>query len=171
MAEERSRWRLGLVVAALVIVVDQVTKWVILAVVMQPPRIVEVTEFFNLVLVWNRGISFGLADGGTGAMRWVLVALAGAITVGLLVWLAGMRRPFLAVVIGLVIGGAVGNLIDRVRFGAVVDFLDFHAYGYHWYAFNVADTAISVGVGLLLIDSLFGHPAGRAALSQGTNRD
>jgi signal peptidase II len=171
MAGAGSRWRLGLAVAAGIVALDQLTKWWVLALVLQPPRMIEVTSFFNLVMVWNRGISFGLADTGLDAMRWVLVALAAVITVALIVWLTRIARPFLAVVVGLVIGGAVGNLIDRVRFGAVFDFLDFHAFGYHWYAFNVADAAISVGVALLVIDSLFGRPADRTVLSQGANRD
>jgi len=171
MTAAHGRWRLGLAVAVAVVVLDQLTKWLILPLVIEPPHIIRVTEFFNLVMVWNRGISFGLASTGADAMRWALVALAAVITVALIVWLTRITRPFLAVVVGLVIGGAVGNLIDRVRFGAVFDFLDFHAFGYHWYAFNVADAAISVGVALLVIDSLFGRPADRTVLSQGANRD
>ena len=148
--------RFGLIVAAPVVAVDQASKWVIVDVVMQPPRVIEVTGFFNVVMVWNRGVSFGLFSGGQEAMRWVLVALALAITVALVHWLRRIDRRFLALSIGLVIGGSIGNVIDRVRFGAVADFLDVHLFGYHWPSFNVADSAIPVGVAILLIDIVFG---------------
>jgi signal peptidase II len=147
--------RLGLLVALPVVVLDQLTKWWILAEVMDPPKTIAVTGFFNLVLVWNRGISFGLFDSDSAWGPILLTALALAIAAGLVVWLRRAESRLAAAAIGLVLGGAIGNVIDRVRFGAVVDFLDFHAAGYHWPAFNVADSAISVGVGLLLYDGLF----------------
>jgi signal peptidase II len=144
----------GFTAAAAVFVLDQLTKWWILDVVMRPPRVIEVSPFFNIVLVWNRGASFGLfGDGGAWA-PWALIALAGAIAVGLGVWLWRTKSRFAALALGLVIGGAVGNVVDRLRFGAVVDFLDFHLGGQHWPAFNVADSAITVGVVMLLADSL-----------------
>jgi signal peptidase II len=118
-----------------------------------PP--VEVTPFFDLVLVWNRGVSFGMLTGGGGVPPWALVALAGAIGLFLLAWLWRETRAPARLALWLVIAGAVGNVVDRLRFGAVVDFLDFHVNGYHWPAFNVADSAIVVGAGLLLLDSLF----------------
>ncbi|MPY73659.1 MAG: signal peptidase II [Alphaproteobacteria bacterium] len=147
--------RLGLLIAVPIVVFDQLTKWWVLADLMDPPQAVAVTSFFNLVLVWNRGVSFGLFDSDSHWGPIVLSAFALAISVVLVVWLrkVGSRLP--AVAIGMVLGGAIGNVIDRVRFGAVVDFLDFHAFGYHWPAFNVADSAISIGVGLLLYDGLF----------------
>ncbi len=146
--------RLGLIVAAAVVAADQASKWLMLTVVMDPPRVITVTPFFNLVLGWNRGISFGLLGGGAVA-QWLLVVVAVAIAGGLVLWLRRVRRPWFAAAIGLVIGGAVGNVVDRVLHEAVVDFLDFHLGGYHWPAFNLADTAISVGVALIVIDSLF----------------
>ncbi|HET8727136.1 MAG TPA: signal peptidase II [Alphaproteobacteria bacterium] len=149
--------RLGLLVAAVVLVADQVTKWVILDLVMAPPRTIEVTPFFNLVMVWNRGVSFGMFANEADMMRWVLIAVAAAITVVMLVWLKRADRGFVAVALGLIIGGAVGNVVDRLRFGAVADFLDLHLMGYHWPAFNVADAGITIGVALLVIDSLFGR--------------
>ena len=85
----------------------------------------------------------------------LLIALALVISVALLIWLWRVENRLVAVAIGMVLGGALGNVIDRFRFQAVVDFLDFHAFGYHWPAFNVADSAISIGVGLLLYDALF----------------
>ena len=148
--------RLGLVVAIVVIVFDQATKWWIMAVVMQPPRIIPVTPFFNLVMGWNRGISFGLFDGDSAINAWILPLVALAIVAALVVWLRRVQGVWLASAIGLVIGGALGNVVDRLRHdGAVADFLDFHVAGYHWPAFNVADSGITVGVTMLVLDSLF----------------
>ena len=159
--------RLGIIVAGVVVLLDQASKSLMLSLLSQTPHI-EVTGFLNFVRVWNRGISFGLFDGGADSMRWVLIAVALAITVALTWWLKTVDRPYLAVIIGLIIGGAVGNVIDRVRFGAVFDFIDFHVFGYHWYTFNIADSAISVGVALLLIDSLFGQQAEHGADDTGS---
>ena len=146
--------RIGIVLALLVAVFDQISKWWILADVMSPPAVIPVTPFFNLVLVWNRGVSFGILNHSSPWVPWLLSALAAAICVGLFIWLRRAESRWLATALGLIIGGALGNLIDRLRFGAVVDFLDVHASGYHWPAFNVADAAITVGVGILLIDAL-----------------
>lgn len=144
----------GLWIAACVFLLDQATKILMLEVVMVPPRPIDVTPFFNLVIVWNRGVSFGLlSDQGWGP--WPLVALTGAIVAGLLVWLARTKERWLGLALGLVIGGAVGNVVDRMIFGAVFDFIDVHAAGYHWPAFNVADAAISLGVVAIVADSLF----------------
>lgn len=147
--------RQGLVVAAGVALLDQVSKLVILEGILDPPRVIQVTPFFNLVVVWNRGISFGIFDSGAAWMPVVLSVLALIITVALVIWLRRTDRRLTAIAIGLVIGGALGNVIDRVRFGAVLDFLDFHAFGWHWPAFNVADSAITIGVVLILLDSWF----------------
>ena len=150
----RRHLRIGLGLAAAIVVVDQISKWWIVERVMQPPRIIPVTPFFNLVMGWNRGVSFGLFNSDT-AVAWVFIGLALAIVAFLAVWLAKADRTFVAVALGSVIGGAAGNIIDRIRFGAVADFLDFHAFGHHWPAFNAADTAISAGAVLLIIDALF----------------
>ena len=155
-------FRLGLAVAAAVLVLDQVTKWVILDLVMDPPRVIEVTGFFNLVMVWNRGVSFGLLSNDSALGPWLLSAAALAISTGLAIWLYRATNGLLAVALGLVIGGAIGNVIDRVRFGAVADFLDFHVGGYHWPAFNVADSAIVVGVALILLDGFVNKPDDKA---------
>lgn len=155
-AERRNYLAFGLAVAAAVVVLDQITKWWILDVVMQPyPRVVEVTSFFNLVLTWNEGVSFGTFGGGGAFMPYVLSAVALAIAGTLGAWLWKAERRIAALGLGLVIGGAVGNVIDRLRFGAVVDFLDVHAGGWHFWAFNVADAGISVGVAIIVIDGLF----------------
>ncbi len=114
-----------------------------------------VTSFFNLVLVYNPGASFSfLADAG-GWQRWFFVVLALVISAWLLVMLRRhAQERLMPMALALVLGGAVGNVIDRLRFGAVVDFLDFHVAGWHWPAFNVADSAITVGVILLLWQQL-----------------
>lgn len=158
MARPRDMQRLGLTLAVLVAALDQLTKWLILAVVMQPPRTITVTPFFNLVLAWNRGISFSLFDSNAAAGPFLLAGVAALIVVGLAWWLGRIDRPWPAAGIGLVMGGAVGNIIDRLRFGAVTDFLDFHLAGWHWPAFNLADTAITIGVALLILDGLFDRP-------------
>ncbi len=150
----RSLMWLGLAVSGVTIFLDQVTKWIFLGIVQSAQGPIEVTGFFNLVTVWNRGVSFGMFSDGEEFGRWALSALALAIAVGLFFWLRKAGHWMLALALGLVIGGAVGNVVDRVRFGAVFDFLDLHIAGYHWPAFNVADSAIVVGVGLILLDGL-----------------
>ncbi len=161
----------GLVLAAIVLVLDQLTKWLFYAALTglsfwaaapEPlPRVpgVEVTSFFNLVTVWNFGISFGLFSRGSSQSAWIFAVLALAITSGLVVWLHRAPSRMIATALGCVIGGAVGNIVDRLRLGAVFDFLDLHALGWHWPAFNVADAAICLGVGLLLFDALFAPKA------------
>jgi signal peptidase II len=151
----------GVLIAVLVAALDQFTKWLILTKVMVPPHPVTVTFFFDLVLNWNPGISFGLFAGHPEMGSWLFVAVAAGITLTLLIWLGRVDRALLAIAISFVIGGAVGNIIDRLRFGAVVDFLYFHLGQYDFPAFNLADSAITVGVGLLLIDSLFGEGRSR----------
>lgn len=148
-------FRLALPVMAAALLVDQGSKWAIMELVMQPPRVIEVTSFFNLVLILNPGVSFGLFGGETAWKPWLLSALAVAIVAALFVWLKRQPEPGLALAVGLVAGGATGNIIDRLRFGGVVDFLDFHLGNWHWYAFNLADTAVVGGVAILLLDGLF----------------
>ena len=111
-----------------------------------------ITPFFNLVTVWNPGISFGmLQDIPNG--QWVLSGVAIVIVVFLLAWMSKVDDRFTAIALGLIIGGALGNIIDRIRFAAVFDYLDFHAFGYHWPAFNLSDSFIFIGVFLLFITS------------------
>ena len=142
----------GLGVAGLVLVIDQVTKlWAERALTLYAP--VEVTSFFNLTLVYNPGAAFSLFSTAGGWQRWALSAVA--LGVGLLIvgWLARLPRQAWVQVasLGLILGGAIGNLVDRIRVGMVVDFLDFHFAGLHWPAFNVADAAITVGALFLVI--------------------
>ena len=146
--------RLGLGLAVLILVLDQASKWWVLDLLGQPPHPIYVTSFFNLVLTWNQGISFGLFGGG--AVPPLVLSLLSILIVGFLVgWLRKAQLQFTRIAIGFVIGGAIGNVIDRFVHGAVVDFLDVHIGEYHWPAFNVADSAIVIGVGMLLLESLF----------------
>ena len=145
----------GLVISAAVLTVDQITKWWVVFTLMQPPRLIEVTPFFNLVMGWNYGVSFGMLNGAPGLSKWLLPLVTLAITAGMVFWLIREHRRWTVIGLGLIIGGAVGNLIDRLRFGAVADFLDVHAFGYHWPAFNAADSAITVGAIVIILESLF----------------
>ena len=145
----------GIGMALAILVADQISKWWVLEVFNLPARIsVPVLPFLNLTMVWNRGITFGLLSSDSTWSAVLLAAVALAVVVALTVWLWQAERMAVALALGAVAGGAVGNVIDRIRFGAVVDFLHAHAWGWSWYVFNVADAAIVCGVGLLLLDSL-----------------
>jgi signal peptidase II len=146
----------GLVVAAVVALLDQLSKAAVLRFFGETGCAVHhlaVTRFFDLVLTCNSGISFGLfsrSDLGS-----LVFALAGAAIIGiLLVWLSRVRGNLMAVALGLVIGGAVGNVVDRLRFDGVVDFLYFHVGAWGWPAFNLADSAICLGVASILLDGV-----------------
>ncbi|ESR27495.1 signal peptidase II [Lutibaculum baratangense] len=141
--------------AIAVFVLDRVHKWVMLDLVdiaYRPP--IVVTPFFDMRLVWNRGISYGLFQQEGWIGQAVLILIAAVATVVLLVWLWSMNSRLAGVAIGLIAGGAAGNGIDRMLWGAVADFFHFHAFGYSWYVFNIADVAIVAGVIGLLYDSL-----------------
>jgi signal peptidase II len=150
--------RQAMVLVLATLVIDQASKQFLLGYLMKAGAMVPVIDgFFRLVIVWNSGVSFGLL-GGEGALpAWLLSAVAVAVCVGLFVWLRRTDRVLTGWGIGLVMGGAIGNVIDRARWGAVFDFADFHIGHWHWPAFNVADSAIVVGVALMLIDSLVGE--------------
>jgi len=144
---------IGLLLAVVIVLADQATKAWALNTWFYPPRMIEVTPFFNLVAVWNSGVSFGLFAGQSEIVPYILAGFAVLVTIALTVWMFRAEGRLLAIALSLVIGGAVGNVIDRLRFHAVVDFIDLHAAGIHWPAFNLADSAITIGVGLLLLDS------------------
>ena len=146
----------GLATAVVVVVLDQLTKAAILASLAGGAvgGSATITSFFNLALTYNRGISFGLFNGSAGVNAFAFSVVAAAIVGVLLYWLSRASNSLLAVAIGLIIGGAVGNVLDRIRLGAVVDFLDFHVGGLHWPAFNLADSAICIGVAAMLLDGL-----------------
>jgi len=152
----------GLLIALVIFAIDQASKWAILSEIMIPPdhMVIEITSFFNLALVWNYGISFGIFAGQRQPV--LLIVMATAIVSVLLVWLYRNTSPLVTWALGLVIGGAIGNIVDRLRFGAVVDFLDFHIGGYHWPAFNVADSSIFIGVVLLCVSSMVGERENKA---------
>jgi signal peptidase II len=151
--------RNGLVLAAVVAALDQLAKfWVLGFFAARPGETgVAVLPFFNLVLAWNRGVSFGLFNSGEARGTLIFAALAVLIVAALLWWLRHAERGWLALAIGLVIGGALGNILDRIFRGAVVDFLDFHWGDWHWFAFNLADTAITLGVIFIALDGLLGE--------------
>jgi signal peptidase II len=156
--------RFGLIIAGVVFVLDQISKWLVLGPArFSPPgcleaglgcRFIELTPIFDLQMVWNRGVSFGLLRADSDIMRWGLVVLSLAISAIFVSWLRTASNRLTGVALGLVIGGALGNVIDRIRFGAVADFFDFSGLGFVW-VFNVADAAITVGAILLAFDMLF----------------
>ena len=140
----------------MVLVLDQASKWVVLTQFMDPPRAIEVTSFFNLVLSYNDGVSFGLFSGSASVWKaWALGGLAVVVSAGLLYWLAREPERLLGLAVGLIVGGALGNALDRAHQPGVVDFLDFHLFGWHWPAFNVADSSIFLGVAIMVFDGLF----------------
>jgi len=161
---------IGLRAAGLVAALDASLKWVMATMVMDPPRVIPVLPFFDLVLVFNRGISFGLLGdlGPWGPL--LLSALAAGIMAVLLVWLRRTERPSEAIGIGMILGGAAGNLIDRLRDGAVTDFLDLYVGEYHWPAFNGADVFITVGVLCLLVPGIGDGKSARKIAASANDR-
>ena len=152
--------RIGLAVAVLLLAADQASKWWILEGLRLPEirhvPLLELGPFgLDLSMVWNRGVTFGLLSGDGPWNHLVLALLAAGIAALLLRWLARAETRMVAVALGAVIGGAVGNVIDRLRFGAVVDFVDAYAWDWHWYVFNIADAGIVCGVAALVADALF----------------
>jgi len=145
----------GLIASIFVVILDQWSKAAISEYFHTNNSLsVQVTGFFNLVLVHNPGISFGMLSGNAVNPLYLTIA-TGLVALFLLNWLRNAGNLMLAIALGLTIGGAIGNIIDRMRFGAVIDFLDFYLGNYHWPAFNIADSAICLGVFLLCIDSIF----------------
>ncbi len=179
----------------LIIVLDQISKWFALERILRPAiegeaaqsfsflewllsapeklpfERIEVLPFFNWVMVWNRGISFGLLQTDSPYGPVLMIALALVITAIFVVWAFRTDRMILVVAFAMVIGGALGNVIDRIRFGAVADFLDFHAFGFHWPAFNLADSMICIGIALALLDGLLLDPEGRKGKNSRKGRE
>ena len=152
---ERLRTGPWLLLALGVAVLDQLTKWWVLQ-TFQPGGVLEVLPVFNLVLTFNEGAAFSFLSDAGGWQRWFFIGLTLIVVVALLVWLWRLSRTerWTALALSLVLGGALGNLVDRLRMGKVTDFLDFHWQGWHWPAFNLADSAITIGVAILLLISL-----------------
>lgn len=176
-----SRPLAGFSFALALIIFDQISKWAIMEKILRPALEAETTSFslarwlmeaperlppiqvyilpfFNWVMVWNQGISFGILRDG---IPWILIGFTALVTLLFSVWLARTHVWPQVISLAMIIGGALGNIIDRIRFGAVADFLDFHAFGYHWPAFNLADSCITVGVAILLFDGVFLDPKRR----------
>lgn len=147
--------RLGIIAGLIVLVADQASKWWVLRRLDLPGmRQVVLLPVLNLTMVWNRGVTFGLL---TGSGRWnalILAALALVVVIALGIWLQRAESRLTAIALGAIAGGAVGNIVDRLRFGAVADFIDAHVGAWHWYVFNVADAAIVCGVAALILDGL-----------------
>jgi signal peptidase II len=145
---------LGFTAAFVTLVLDQATKLYTLFVYDLPVREpVELGPLINLIVVWNRGISYGLFQQNSGLGRWLLIAVSILAAIGLSVWIRRAGGRVLAVSLGLIVGGALGNVIDRLAYGAVFDFIQLHWGSWSWYVFNVADAAIVAGVFGLLYDS------------------
>lgn len=156
-----------------IFILDQVSKWFVSEQILKktgslglvewvfsaPERMdfvsIKVLPFFNFVMVWNKGISFGLFNQESDIGPLLLTIFSSIIAIGFLVWLSKVQNNLQRIAIVLVCGGAIANIFDRLRFGAVMDFLDVHAFGYHWPAFNVADSCIVVGVILLMTHAFF----------------
>jgi len=149
---------IGAVMALAVCVADQASKYWVLEILNLPERgQVVVLPFFNLTMVWNRGVTFGMLSSENGWSQFALAGVAAAVVAALGIWMKRAETLLVALALGAIAGGAVGNVIDRLRFTAVVDFLHFHALGWSWYVFNIADAAIVCGVAALVIDGLFLH--------------
>ena len=166
-----TRWGLAAYgTAVLTLILDQLSKvWVLDGLHLQQRFTIPILPVFSLTMVWNPGVSFGLLKAGGEAGRLMLAAFAAAVVTALAVWARTIVRPLTAIGLGLVMGGAVGNnLVDRLRFGRVVDFIDVGGLGFFPWVFNVADSAITIGVALLILDSVLpglnaGGPAQQSA--------
>lgn len=145
-------------IAATTFAIDQINKWWLLLVYrIEEKEKVTVTPFFDLILKINTGISYSLLDNSTYAWQLVLALFSVVVSAGLWIWLAvASTGRLMAWAIGLIIGGALGNGLDRILIGGVADFYSLHAFGFYWYVFNIADVAIVAGVALLLYDSFIG---------------
>ena len=174
----------GLIVVLAIIVIDQYTKWLVIETTLRiDGKMMSFLDWFftknkisffiidrevfntvalapvlNLVMVWNQGISFGMLDSNSPMMALGLIGVSLIISLALLIWLALSHSKLHSFAIGLIVGGAVGNVIDRVRFGAVADFIDFHWNDMHWPAFNMADSAIVIGAFLLTVSLMGSTP-------------
>ena len=164
MARFTSPLRSGIITAVATLLIDQASKlWLLYVFDLGHRGVVRVTPFLDLVLAWNIGISFGWLQNDSQFVQLGLMAVKALAVVALAIWMARSRTLLASIALGLIIGGAVGNAIDRLAYGAVVDFALFHIGNtFYWYVFNLADTAIVAGVCALLYDSLLGVGAAKA---------
>lgn len=147
---------LGIIIAFFVAFLDLLSKRMIFAILEQQAVVnpeIKIFDFFSLVYVWNRGVSFGMFNKLENS-HIIFSVIQGLILVILFFWLYHNKKPHFTYAIGLIAGGAFGNLVDRVKYGAVADFLDFHIASYHWPAFNLADSCVFVGVMILIFDEM-----------------
>ncbi len=152
--------KLGGIFALIAFAIDRLSKWLFIDVYELPTKgVVEILPIFDIVMVWNRGVSFGFLSASDEAGRWALVALNVVIVSVLIYWLKTSKNIFLSGAIGVIIGGAIGNIYDRVKFGAVADFFQFHWQEWYFAVFNVADSFIFIGAVLLIFNSTFGRDA------------
>jgi len=163
----RSPLRAGIIATILTLILDQASKlWLLDVFDIAHRGTVRVTPFFDLVLAWNIGISFGWFQNDSPAAQIALMVIKAAAVIALGVWLVRSRTVMAAIALGMIIGGAIGNAIDRFVYGAVIDFALFHVQigekTFNWYVFNLADVAIVAGVIALLYDSFMGIPAAKA---------
>ena len=148
----------GFCIALLVTITDLISKWMAYTYFVHGGKTIEITAFFNLVERWNKGVSFSLFS-DSGKLTFYILSLVSVVIISALVfWLRREKKIFPAVALGLVIGGAFGNLCDRLYNGAVFDFLDFHIASYHWPAFNFADFSIVIGAFMLIITCVNFNP-------------
>jgi signal peptidase II len=146
---------LGLVAALVILAADQASKWWVLEIARLPEvGQIVLLPVLNLTMVWNRGVTFGLLNSLGQWSSLVLAGVALAVVAALGVWLRRAESPLVAVALGTIAGGAVSNVVDRLRFGAVVDFIHAHVGGWSWYVFNLADAAIVCGVAALVVENL-----------------
>lgn len=145
---------LGILIAIGVIVLDQISKMFVYSYLLEVGKAVEVTSFFNLVSAWNTGVSFSMFNNLGVNGVYILSAFSLGVVLFLLFWLNKEKSLYMRASLGFVIGGAIGNVIDRIRLGAVYDFLDVHVGIHHWPAFNVADSFICVGAVLIILDGI-----------------
>lgn len=147
---------IGFLVLMLCLSADQLSKYWILYGLDLPDRVsVKVLPFLNFTMVWNHAVTFGMFGGLGSAGRILFSVIALGVACGLLVWMARTPSKLTAACVGAIAGGAIGNVMDRVRYGAVVDFIHAHAFGWSWYVFNVADSAIDCGVCVLVLQNIF----------------
>jgi signal peptidase II len=162
-----SHLRPGIIAALVVLALDQASKlWLLFVFDIGHRGAVRLTPFFDLVLAWNVGISFGWFQDNSPAAQIALMVIKAVAVIVLAIWMARSRTLMATLALGLIIGGAIGNAIDRLAYGAVVDFALFHVQiggkPFNWYVFNLADVAIVAGVAALLYDSFLGVPAAKA---------
>jgi signal peptidase II len=159
------RTGLGIVTALFVLAIDQASKyWILYVLHLADVRQISLLPVLDLTMVWNRGVTFGLLNGFGTWSHFALSAVALAVVVVIAVWLHRAESGLVAVALGAVAGGAVGNVIDRLRYGAVVDFIHAHVGEWSWYVFNIADAAIVCGVAALVLDGLWPRRATRSRL-------